>query len=38
MTLMIDPKLEEKLTCCFKTEKTFVNFDTSSQKSKKFTL
>ena len=38
MTLKIDAKFEEKLTCCFKTEKNLVGFDLSTQKYQKFTL
>ena len=38
MTLNIDAKVEEKLICCFKTDKNLVNFDPSTQKSQKFTL
>ena len=35
MTLKIDAKFEEKLICCFKTDKNLVNFDPSTQKSQK---
>ena len=38
MTLKIYAKFEEKLICCFKTDKNLVNFDPSTQKSQKFTL
>ena len=38
MTLKIDAKFEEKLICCFKTDKNLVNFYPSTQKSQKFTL
>ena len=38
MTLNIDAKVEEKLICCFKTDKNLVNFHPSTQKSQKFTL
>ena len=38
MTLKIDAKFEEKLICCFKTDKNLVNFDPSNQKSQKFAL
>ena len=33
MTLKIDAKFEEKMICCFKTDKYFVNFYPSTQKS-----
>ena len=35
MTLKIDAKFEEKVLCCFKTDKNLVNFDLSTQKSQK---
>ena len=38
MTLKIDAKFEEKLICCFKTDKNLENFDPSTQKSQKCTL
>ena len=38
MTLKIDAKFEEKLICCFKNDKNLVNFDPSTQKSKKSAL
>ena len=38
MTLKIDAKFEEKLICCFKTDKYLVSFYTSTQKSQKFAL
>ena len=38
MTLKGDVKLEEKLTCRFKNDKNFVNFDPITQKSHKFVL
>ena len=38
MTLKSDVKFEEKLICCFKNDKNLVNFDRSTQKSKKFAL
>ena len=38
MTLKIDAKFEEKLICCFKTDKDLVNFYLSTQKSQKFAL
>ena len=38
MTLKIDAKFEEKLICCFKTDKNLVNFYPSTQKSQKVTL
>ena len=38
MTLKIDAKFEEKLICCFKTDKNLVNFYPSTQKSWKFAL
>ena len=34
----IHSKFEEKLICCFKTDKNLVNFDPSTQKSQKCTL
>ena len=37
MTLKIEEKFEEKLICCFKTDKNLGNFDPSTQKSQKFT-
>ena len=37
MILKNDPKFEEKLIC-FKNGKNWVNFDPSTQKSKKFAL
>ena len=37
MTMTNDTKIEEELTCRFKIDmKIFTNFDTSTQKSKKF--
>ena len=38
MTLKIDAKFEEKLICCFKTDKNLVKFYPSTQKSKNCTL
>ena len=38
MALKSDAKIEEKLTCCFKNDKNFMNFDVNTQKSKKFAL
>ena len=38
MTLKSDAKFGEKLTCCFKNDKNLVNFDPSTQKSRKFAL
>ena len=38
MTLKIDAKFEEKLICCFKTDKNLGDFVRSTQKSQKFTL
>ena len=38
MTLKIDAKFEEKLICCFKTDKNLMNFYPSTQKSQKFSL
>ena len=38
MTMKIVAKFEEKLICCFKTDKNLVNFYPSIQKSQKFTL
>ena len=38
MTLKTDAKFEEKLICCFKTDRNLVNFYPSTQKSQKFTL
>ena len=35
MTLKIDAKCEEKLICCFKTDKNLVKIDLSTQKSNK---
>ena len=35
MTMKIDAKFEEKVLCCFKTDKNLVNFDLSTQKSQK---
>ena len=35
MTMKNDTKIEEELTCCFKTDmRNFTNFDPSTQKSK----
>ena len=36
MTLKNDTKIEEELTCRFKIDKNFTNFDWSTRKSKKF--
>ena len=37
MKMKNDTKIEEELTCCFKTDmRNFTNFDPSTQKSKKF--
>ena len=37
MTMKNDTKIEEELTCCFKTDmRNFTNFDPSTQKSKIF--
>ena len=38
MTLKIDAKFEEKLTCCFKNNKNLVNFDPGTRKFQKFAL
>ena len=39
MTLKNDEKSEEKLTCHFKTDtRNLMNFDSTTQKSQKFTL
>ena len=38
MILKSDAKFEEKQICCFKNDKNLVNFDLSTQKSKKFAL
>ena len=39
MTLKNDAKFEEELTCHFKSDmRNLTNFDTSTQKSKKFAL
>ena len=38
MTLKIDAKFEEKLTCCFKNGKNLVKFDPSIRKSPKLAL
>ena len=39
MTLKNDEKSEEELTCCFRIGiKNLANFDSRTQKSKKFTL
>ena len=39
MTMKNDTKIEEKLTCRFKTDMAnLTNFDSSTQKSKKFSL
>ena len=39
MTLKDDAKFEEELTCHFKTDmRNLMNFDSSTQKSKKFAL
>ena len=38
MTLKIDAKFEEKLTCCFKNDKNLVNFDPGTRKFQKFAL
>ena len=38
MALKIDKKFEAKLICCFKNDKNLVNFDPSTQKSRKFAL
>ena len=35
MTMKIDAKFEEKVLCCFKTDKNLVNFDLRTQKSQK---
>ena len=36
MTLKIDAKFEEKLTCCFKNDRNLVNFDPSTPSLKNF--
>ena len=38
MILKVDTKLEEKPICCFESDKYLVNFDPSTQKSKKCAL
>ena len=39
MKMKNDTKIEEELTCCFKTDMSnFTNFDLSTRKSKKFVL
>ena len=39
MTMKNDIKIEEELTCHFKTDmRNFTNFDSNTQKSKKFAL
>ena len=38
MTLKIDAKFEEKLTCFFKNDKNLGKFDPSTRKSPKLTL
>ena len=38
MTMKSDAKFEKKLICCFKNDKNLMNFDSSTQKSQKFTL
>ena len=38
MILKSDAKFEEKLICCFKNDKNLVNYDLSTQNSKKFAL
>ena len=38
MILKSGAKFEEKSICCFKNDKNLVNFDPSTQKSKKFAL
>ena len=39
MTVKSDTKIEEELTCHFKTDmRNLTNFDSSTQKSKKFAL
>ena len=38
MTLKSDAKFEKKLTYCFKNDKNLVDFDPSTQKSRKFAL
>ena len=39
MTMKIDAKIEEKLTCQFKIDlRNLTNFDPSTQKSQKFAL
>ena len=34
MKMKNDTKIEEELTCCFKTDMNFTKFDPSTQKSK----
>ena len=36
MTLKRDAKFEENLICCFKNDKNLLNFDLSTQKSRKY--
>ena len=39
MTMKNNAKIEEELTCCFKTDmRNLTNFDASTQKSQKFAL
>ena len=38
MILKSDAKFEKKLICCFKNDKNLVNFDPTTQKTKKFAL
>ena len=38
MTTKNDPKIEEELTCCFKIDLNFTNFDPSTRKVYKFFL
>ena len=39
MTMKNDTKIEEELTCCFKTDmRNLTNFDSGAQKSKKISL
>ena len=38
MTLKNDARFDEKPICCFKNDKNLVNFDPSTQKSKKIQL
>ena len=39
MTMKNDTKIEEELTCCFKTDmRNFTKFDLSTRKSKKFVI